>query len=76
VSTAAIDNALYNAYGQRLISTIFTQATQYRVVLEVKPEFRSGPGGHRQPVRAGTGGVQVPLSAVVKGGASGRPRWR
>jgi multidrug efflux pump len=43
VTPAAIDNALYNAFGQRLISTIFTQATQYRVVLEVKPEFRLGP---------------------------------
>jgi multidrug efflux pump len=42
VTTAAIDNALYNAFGQRLISTIFTQANQYRVVLEVKPEFARG----------------------------------
>ncbi|WP_300435185.1 MdtB/MuxB family multidrug efflux RND transporter permease subunit [Zoogloea sp.] len=65
VSTAAIDNALYNAYGQRLISTIFTQTTQYRVVLEVKPEFRSGPAAIANLYVAGTGGVQVPLSAVV-----------
>ncbi len=36
VTVAAINNALYNAYGQRLISTIFTQASQYRVVLEVQ----------------------------------------
>jgi multidrug efflux pump len=43
VTPAAIDNALYNAFGQRLISTIFTQASQYRVVLEVKPEFQRGP---------------------------------
>ena len=43
VTPAAIDNALYDAFGQRLISTIFTQASQYRVVLEVKPEFQSGP---------------------------------
>ena len=40
VSIAAIDDALYNAFGQRLISTIFTQSNQYRVVLEVKPEYR------------------------------------
>ncbi|MBL0285031.1 MAG: MdtB/MuxB family multidrug efflux RND transporter permease subunit [Zoogloea sp.] len=65
VSTAAIDNALYNAYGQRLISTIFTQTTQYRVVLEVKPEFRSGPGAIANLYVAGSGGVQVPLSALV-----------
>ncbi|HEY2627694.1 MAG TPA: efflux RND transporter permease subunit, partial [Usitatibacter sp.] len=43
VTPAAIDNALYDAFGQRLISTIFTQASQYRVVLEVKPEFQNGP---------------------------------
>ncbi len=43
ITPAAIDNALYNAFGQRLVSTIFTQANQYRVVLEVKPEFGAGP---------------------------------
>jgi multidrug efflux pump len=66
VSTAAIDNALYNAYGQRLISTIFTQASQYRVVLEVAPAFRSGPEAIAKLYVPGTGGVQVPLSAVVQ----------
>ena len=44
ITPAAIDNALYNAFGQRLVSTIFTQTNQYRVVLEVKPEFQRGPG--------------------------------
>ena len=43
ITPAAIDNALYNAFGQRLVSTIFTQSNQYRVVLEVKPEFQRGP---------------------------------
>ena len=43
VTPAAIDNALYNAFGQRLVSTIFTQTNQYRVVLEVQPEFQQGP---------------------------------
>ena len=43
ISTATIDSALYNAFGQRLVSTIFTQSNQYRVVLEVKPEFQRGP---------------------------------
>ncbi len=42
ITPAAIDNALYNAFGQRLVSTIFTQTNQYRVVLEVKPEFQLG----------------------------------
>ncbi|MCK6388230.1 MAG: MdtB/MuxB family multidrug efflux RND transporter permease subunit [Zoogloea sp.] len=66
VSTAAIDNALYNAYGQRLISTIFTQASQYRVVLEVAPEFRRSPDAIAKLYVPGTGGAQVPLSAVVQ----------
>jgi len=43
ITPAAIDNVLYDAFGQRLISTIFTEANQYRVVLEVKPEFQNGP---------------------------------
>ncbi|WP_410211668.1 MdtB/MuxB family multidrug efflux RND transporter permease subunit [Aquirhabdus sp.] len=43
ITPATIDSALYSAYGQRLVSTIFTQSNQYRVVLEVKPEFRNGP---------------------------------
>jgi multidrug efflux pump len=42
ITPAAIDNALYNAFGQRLVSTIFTQSNQYRVVLEVQPEFQRG----------------------------------
>ncbi|MGV6477222.1 efflux RND transporter permease subunit [Azotobacter vinelandii] len=43
ISASDVDTALYNAFGQRLISTIFTQANQYRVVLEVAPAFRRGP---------------------------------
>jgi multidrug efflux pump len=43
ITPTMIDNALYNAFGQRLISTIFTQSNQYRVVLEVRPEFQKGP---------------------------------
>ncbi len=42
ITPAAIDSALYNAFGQRLVSTIFTQSNQYRVVLEVQPEFQRG----------------------------------
>ena len=38
-----IDQALYDAYGQRQISTMFTQLNQYHVVLEVKPEFKKSP---------------------------------
>ncbi|MEP7070112.1 MAG: efflux RND transporter permease subunit, partial [Usitatibacter sp.] len=65
VTPAGIDNALYNAFGQRLVSTIFTQATQYRVVLEVKPEFRRGPASLNDIYVPGSGGTQVPLNAVA-----------
>jgi len=43
LTTATIDNTLYDAYGQRQVSTMFTQVNQYHVILEVKPEFRKNP---------------------------------
>jgi len=78
VTVASIDTALYNAFGQRLISTIYTQASQYRVVLEAASEFRSGPRaleGLYVPGSTTTTGatgtattttVQVPLSSVAQ----------
>jgi multidrug efflux pump len=65
ITPAAVDTALYNAFGQRLISTIFTQATQYRVVLEVQPEYRNGPDALRSIYVAGANNVQVPLSSIA-----------
>jgi len=66
ITPAAIDTALYNAFGQRLISTIYTQATQYRVVLEVKPEFRGGPDALKDIYVAPASGPQVPLSSIAQ----------
>src|SRR6059036_160147 len=66
ITPAAIDIALYNAFGQRLISTIFTQSNQYRVVLEVKPEFRRGPDALKDIYVASSSGAQVPLSALTR----------
>jgi multidrug efflux pump len=43
ITPATIDNTLYSAFGQRIVSTIFTQTNQYRVILEVKPQFQKGP---------------------------------
>ncbi len=65
ISIAAIDNALYDAYGQRLVSTIFTQSNQYRVVLEVKPEYRQNLDDLKALRVATSTGVQVPLSTIV-----------
>jgi len=66
ITTAAIDSALYNAFGQRLISTIFTQASQYRVVLEVKPEFQQGLAALDNIYVPAQGGGQVPLSSFAR----------
>ena len=66
VTVAAIDTALYNAFGQRLISTIFTQSNQYRVVLEVEPRFKVSLQGLNSLYVPGTGGVQVPLSSLAR----------
>ena len=70
ITPAAIDNALYNAFGQRLVSTIFTQTNQYRVVLEVKPEFQRGPAAlddlHVTSNVPGQAPQQVPLSTIAR----------
>ncbi|HOB62165.1 MAG TPA: MdtB/MuxB family multidrug efflux RND transporter permease subunit [Candidatus Competibacteraceae bacterium] len=66
VTTAAIDNALYNAFGQRLVSTIFTQSNLYRVVLEVRPEDQRGPQALQRIYVPGANGAQVPLTAVAR----------
>jgi multidrug efflux pump len=65
VSVAAVDNALYNAFGQRLVSTIFTQSNQYRVVLEVDPAHRMGPSSLALLNVPSLSGAQVPLSSVA-----------
>ena len=62
VTTAAIDNALYNAYGQRLISTIYTQSNQYRVVLEINPALQTGPQDLGKLRIPSSSGAQVLLS--------------
>ena len=65
VTVSAIDTALYNAFGQRLISTIFTQSNQYRVVLEVAPQFKVGPEALQSIYVASSAGAPVPLSSVA-----------
>ncbi len=65
ISMTDIDNALYDALGQRLVSTIFTQTNQYKVVLEVAPRFRLGPGSLGDIHVRGSGGEAVPLTSVA-----------
>ena len=66
VSVADIGDALYNAYGQRQISTLFTQASQYRVVLEVDPRLAQGPAALEQLYVTSSSGRPVKLTSVAQ----------
>src|SRR6266446_9199223 len=57
-----IDDTLYDAFGQRQISTIFTQSNQYRVILEVKPQFQQGLDDLQHIRLRSAAGGQAPLS--------------
>ena len=74
VTPQAIDDTLYDAFGQRQVSTIFTQLNQYRVILEVKPEFQQDPDALDQHLRdarqAGEPGAARRLHAL----RASRPR--
>jgi len=60
-----IDDTLYDAFGQRQVSTIFTQLNQYHVVLEVKPDFQRNPDTLKDIYVRSSNGTQVPLSAFT-----------
>jgi multidrug efflux pump len=67
ITPATIDNALYDAFGQRIVSTIFTQSNQYRVILEADPSLQSSVDSLNQiylPSSVAASG-QVPLSAIA-----------
>jgi len=65
ITPQLIDNTLYDAFGQRQISTIYTELNQYRVILSVKNDFNNGTEGLKSIYLGGTTGGQVPLSAVT-----------
>jgi multidrug efflux pump len=65
VTTATIDDALYSAYGQRIVSTIFTETNQYRVILEAAPGQSDTPQGLGLLQIPTTGGSTTPLSAIA-----------
>jgi len=66
VSLQAIDDTLYDAFGQRQISTIFTQLNLYRVILEVKPADQSNPQALDNLYVRSASGEPVPLSALAR----------
>ncbi|HMJ26477.1 MAG TPA: multidrug efflux RND transporter permease subunit [Pyrinomonadaceae bacterium] len=61
-----IDDTLYDAFGQRQVSTIFTQLNQYHVILEVDPTFQQNPDALKQIYVHSSNGTQVPLSAFCQ----------
>jgi len=63
INPTAIDNALYDAFGQRQISTLFTQLNQYHVILEALPEFQRNPAKLNDIYVTSSSGTAVPLSA-------------
>ena len=65
ISTSSIDDALYSAFGQRIVSTIFTETNQYRVILEARPgQVTTAASLGDLPLKTGAGGT-TPLSAVA-----------
>lgn len=65
ISAAAIDSALYNAFGQRIVSTIFAQSNQYRVILEADPAQANAPASLENLYLTASDGSSVPLSVVA-----------
>src|SRR5216110_3810956 len=68
ITPATVDNALYDSFGQRIVSTIFTQSNQYRVILEADPAMQQALDSFNAiylPSSTATNG-QVPLSAVAQ----------
>ena len=68
-----IDDTLYDAFGQRQVSTIFTQLNQYHVVLEVDPFFQQNPDALKQIFVHSSTGAQVPLSAFSQFSSEAAP---
>jgi multidrug efflux pump len=66
ITAATIDNALYDAFGQRIISTIFTESNQRRVILEADPGIQSSLNSLGDIHLPSAGGGQVPLSAFAQ----------
>jgi multidrug efflux pump len=66
ITSATVDNLLYDAFGQRIVSTVYTQSNQYRVIYEVEPRMaRSLDALYNLYLPSSTAGKQVPLSAIA-----------
>jgi multidrug efflux pump len=65
IAMSDVDNTLYDAFGQRQVSTIFTQLNQYHVVMEVGPNFQTDPSTLSNLYVKSANGTQVPLSTIA-----------
>ena len=63
VAASTVDDALYDAFGQRIISTIFTQSNQYRVILQADPKLLESPDGLKHIYLRASNGEATPLAA-------------
>ena len=68
VTTASIDNTLYDAFGQRQVSTIYQRYNQHHVIMEVDPNFLQDPSSLNKIYVQSTNGAQVPLSSLASFG--------
>ncbi|HXN35762.1 MAG TPA: efflux RND transporter permease subunit, partial [Opitutaceae bacterium] len=66
ITAATIDNALYDAFGQRNVSTIFTESNQYRVIMEADPALQRSPASLSMIYVPSASGGQVPLSSIAR----------
>ncbi|WP_323991657.1 efflux RND transporter permease subunit [Nguyenibacter sp. L1] len=71
ITPQTVDNALYDSFGQRQISTIYTQSNQYRVILEAEPSLQNDPAALGQLYLPGGGGQGTSSSGPTRGPTSG-----
>ncbi|MPZ30137.1 MAG: MdtB/MuxB family multidrug efflux RND transporter permease subunit [Rhodospirillales bacterium] len=65
ITAASINNVLYDAFGQRIVSTVYTQSNQYRVIYEVEPSMGRSIDSLSNLYLPGAGGKQVPMSSIA-----------
>src|ERR1043166_1362917 len=73
VTSQALDDTLYDAFGQRIVSTTFTQLNQYRIILEVRPQDRLSTDALRRLYVHTAAGDSIPLSAFARFSTRGSP---
>jgi multidrug efflux pump len=74
LSVQNFDDTLYDAFGQRQVSTLFTQLNQYHLILELQPEYRAAPANLGDLYINSPGGGSVPLSAITKASQVNAPK--